>query len=332
VKLPAYLSVVVLALGCVVCGWFAWSEYNELVQLRAATLTGDTQASLRKDIWKADKEIADLKKRLAALSGGPGLASNAGSGIDHRDQGKPPSQEDMRKRYMELMKDPEFVRLQGIVSAGYLDQMFAGLYKKLNLTPDQVAQFRALAQERVTTMQDTYASAMEQGIDPKTDPKGFAQLMKATTDAIDTKIKDVIGEDGFKQTASYYRSGQQRAVASELQDSLSYTSSPLTDAQASQVADIVSKNAVKADPTSEVTVVNAMGFPMTMKGVGAEAPGGPDGGMQPATAVSDAAVNQAAGVLNEQQLAALKQIQVFQQSQRDLSAMSAQAKAKTGGN
>ena len=334
VKLPAYLSVAVLFVGCLVCGWFAWSEYNELVQLRAATLSSDTQASLRKEIWKDTKEIAALKKRLAGLSGGARLAEETGpAAAPTRDEVlQGPSQEEMRKRYLELMKDPEFVRLQGIMNAHFLDQMFAGLYRQLNLTPDQIAQFRALAQERVATMQDTYASAMEQGIDPKTDPKGFQQLMKATTDAIDTKMKDVIGEDGFKQTAAYYRSGQQRAVASELQDSLSYTSSPLTDAQASQVADIIAKNAVKPDAGSEVTVVGPMGNPITMKGVGAEAPGGPNGGMQPATAVSDAAINQAAGVLNEQQLAAFKQIQVFQQSQRDLAALTTQAKAKAGGN
>ena len=313
-----YSSLLVgfLALACLACGWYAWSEYGELVGLRAQSLSGDTRASLRKEIWHDQKEIADLKKQLAGMGPGGKLADSGGP-ADPNAPGKDGKKPDPMKQWFELMKDPEFRRLQGLVNARFMDQNFAGLYKQLNLSPENLAKFKALANERIASAQDAYGMAMEQGIDPQKDPAGFKAVMKSAMDAVDTQIKAVIGDDGWKTASTYATTMQQRAVATQLQQSLSYSSAPLTDDQANQVTALLAANPAPRDPAAVVTVVNIEGMPITMKGYQAGY-AGPYGGIQPEASVSDAALNQAAGVLSQQQVAALKQLQQVQQSQQQL--------------
>jgi predicted nucleic acid-binding Zn-ribbon protein len=60
-----YLLVI---LACTTIGGaaYAWKQYQELIQLRAAALGTDERSDLQKRLWAAEKRAKDLADQLAA--------------------------------------------------------------------------------------------------------------------------------------------------------------------------------------------------------------------------------------------------------------------------
>ena len=294
--------------------WIAWlvaRQYRDTVTLRASLLDGVDRSALRSQIWSTQKQIAVLEGQLSPEGQGRrGQGSEslpADGALD-----APPSREEMRQRYLALLRDPKFRALQDIAVRARIQQDFAALFRQLHLPEDQQRALEDRAVERVNVAQDVMLSASDQGIDPQTDPKGFAAALKAATDQEDQKIKALIGDQAFSQAVQYVASAPQRAVVSELQQSLSYTPTPLTDDQAAQLVQLLSANKASPSPVGSLPVVGRVG-PGVMGG-----PGGPGGAMASASVLSDTAVTLSASVLSGPQVEALRQVQQVQQAQQRL--------------
>jgi hypothetical protein len=345
-----YLLVI---LACTTIGGaaYAWKQYQELIQLRAAALGTDERSDLQKRLWAAEKRAKDLADQLAAArtrgdeavdentdSANPDNANRGNRG--NRGPGGPGGR---GGDIMAAMQKPEIQRLLATQQKAQLDARYASLFKSLNLTPAQLEKFKNLLVERQTSMMDVMTAAREQGINPRTDPKGFQQLLASTQGEIDASIKAAIGDDAFNKYKNFDQTAPQRGTTDQLSQRLSYSATPLTADQSAAMLKILSQTApVRTAPTGGATITSSVTV-VAEAGAGGGR-GGPGGGMNfiagigggamgsPSAPITDATINMAQGVLSGPQLEALKQLQAEQQAQQKIGEALRQTMGGNNGN
>jgi hypothetical protein len=314
-----------LAVIAVGLGVLAWVQHQELAQLRAAALSPTERSDWQKRVWAAEKQRSELATKVAAMS-----KPAAEKPADPADAPPPPPMGEPRGGFgggfAGMMDNPEVQRLIAIQQKGALDARYAGLFKALSLTPQQLDQFKNLLVEKSTSMMDVLAAARSQGINPRSDREAFQKLVTDAQTEIDASIRTTIGDAAFSQYKQYESTLPQRGVVSQLEQRLSYTPTPLTSQQSEQLVQVLA-NTTKT--SGGATSPRAL-----ISGAVNNVFGGPG---QRAT-ITDATINQAAGVLAGPQVDALRQIQQEQQSQAALAAaLRAQAEQRranpgTGGS
>jgi hypothetical protein len=353
--------ILLLALTTLGGAALAWRQYGELVELRAAAMNRSERSDLQRRLWDLEKANRDLQAQLAArrdmgdsdeaLAGNPDDAASARDrggrggerGPDSRGRG-PTSGIQQANAIRELMNKPEVQAMINLQQKAAIEARYATLFKNLNLTPDQAERMKTLLSERATTMQDVMMAAREQGISPRDNPESFRKLVADAQNDINSGIKSVIGEQGFDQLTTYEQTLPQRNLVNELQQRLSYTSTPLTATQAEQMVQILAANSAQRSPASSNTGPNTdsgrgqpgggRGGPPVdfglrggdLGGIIAGVIGGgpnPGGGMDMGRGggtvpVTSGAITQAQSVLAPPQVAALQQIQQQQQTQQQL--------------
>lgn len=335
----------------------AWRQYGELVQLRAIALNRNERADLQRRIWELEKLNRDLRDQRptgrAAEAGDPAAARDALPGGPDRGGGRgdpqgrgergPPQMNALRA----LMDKPEVQAMINLQQKAGIEARYAPLFRNLNLTAEQTEKLTALLTERGNTRQDVFAAAREQGIDPRTNPEAYRTLLADAQNQINNGIKGVIGESGFAQFQTYEQTLPQRSVVNDLQQRLSYSSTPLTPPQAEQLIQILAQNAPPRPATPpDIPTGPNLAVAVSSQGPGSDSHGGGRGpdpgamamavfggggapGMIPGMPdgpirvggpplVTDAAIAQSQSVLAPPQVAALQQLQQQQQGQQQL--------------
>lgn len=299
-----------LALTTVAVTVLSWRQYQELIGLRAAALNPKERAEWQQRLWDAEKRRAELEKQLEGNAvAGRGEAPNAtGPGETMPDSVivQNTGRGSGRARFAAMMEQPEVQRLMAMQQKAALDSRYAALFKSLALTPDQLDKLKNLLVDKSTAMADVMMAAREQGINPRQDREAFRQLVEETQADIDATIRSTLGETAFAQYQDYERTLPQRSIVDQLEQRLSYSSTPLTAEQSSQVLALLAS-------TQPATNTNA-GPEINLAGRG---PLGPFIGRGTA-AITDQALQQSAGILAAPQIEALRQLQQEQQAQRDL--------------
>jgi hypothetical protein len=306
-KSPKTIAVAVLALVSVGMSALAWKYYWKSVQLEAAA-GGDDVAALRRQLAEAEKRRRELEASASARGAArEGLATNGpaerpapGEGRGGRGRGGARGDD-----FQAMMDRPEMQRALALQQKAALDGRYGALFKSLNLSPEKLAAFKSLLAEKEATMMDTMRAAREQGIDPRNDPEGFKKLMATTQAEVDASIKTALGDDAYAQYQQYQATEPQRNVVSQLQKSLSYTSDPLTTAQAEQLVQVLAANSSQSTASAPPDGGGRGGFM-----------GGPGGGGGGGATITTAAVAQAQTVLSASQLQALQDLQTLQQAQQ----------------
>jgi len=299
-----YVSIV-LGLAVLATSSLAWTQYQELIKLRAELLDPNERADLQKRLEDSQKRVHDLQDQLTALKGRqnqPEPADSDGS-QDNRGRRGPGGW----GAWQSMSSDPKFQKLMAIQQKGMLDSHYAALFKSLNLSPQQLEQFKNLLVEKQQAMMDAVNAAREQGINPRTDPDAFNQAIAQAQAAVDAQIQSSLGDAGFAQYQQYVQTMPERNTVNQLQQALSYTSSPLTDDQASQMVNLLQQTS-PARPGNGTAGTGGGGG-----GLGAILGGG-----NQTSRVTDETVSQASGILSGSQLQALQQLQTQQQTQQQI--------------
>jgi hypothetical protein len=349
-----YLLVI---LACTTIGGaaYAWKQYQELIQLRAAALGTDERSDLQKRLWAAEKRAKDLADQLAAArtrgeeasdeNTDPLNPDNANRG--NRSNRGPGGPGGRGGDFMAAMQKPEIQRLLATQQKAQLDARYASLFRNLNLTPAQLEKFKNLLVERQTSMMDVMTAAREQGINPRTDPKGFQQLLAGTQGEIDASIKAAIGDDAFNKYKNFDQTAPQRGTTDQLSQRLSYSATPLTADQSAAMLKILSQTAPARAATPGGATMSANVTVIAEAGPGGGR-GGPGGGMNivaglgsgfgggagggASAPITDATINMAQGVLSGPQIEALKQLQAEQQAQQKIGEALRQTMGGNNGN
>ena len=325
-------------------------------------MNGDERADLQKRVWDLEKANRELQDRLAAqrdpgdLDGllAAATAGEASTATRDRD-GRGGRGGDSRGRsssgglqqaiaIRELMSKPEVQAMVSLQHKAAIEARYAPLFKNLNLPADQIEKLKSLLADRSTTMQDVMIAAREQGLNPRENPEAFKKVIADAQNQINDGIKSVIGDQGLAQLSNYEQTLPQRNVVNELQQRLSYTSTPLTAAQAEQMVQILANNTPPPQPGSPGAAGGNTRIASAPMGRGGPPAGGVvrintdgmgnsgiiggpglgtmmgtfDGGARGTAPVTSAAVAQAQTVLAPPQVTALQQIQQQQQTQQQL--------------
>ena len=308
--------IIVLVFAAAALGAFSWRQYRELIDLRAQVADGDL-ATLKKQLADARKAIKSLEDRIAAMrgrrGGSEGLAGEGSNGEaaggPNAGRGRPGGRFGM---FAELNSNPEFQRLLALQLKSRLSETYGPLFKSLNLTPDQLAQFQTLLADKQQALMDTLQAARDQGINPRTDPDGFKTLVNQATSQVDASIQQALGEAGFQQYQQYQQTLPERNTINNLTQQLSYTQTPLTDDEANAMVQLLAQNQPQRAGTGTAGTTNGGdGGPGLMALV--------NGG---GTAkITPEAVTAAQGVLSAPQMAVLQQVQAQQQAQQQMQQM-----------
>jgi hypothetical protein len=331
------------ALTTVGGGLFAWRQYRELEELRSGALGQAERGNLQKRLWALEKTNRELSDELAALragsrdpeSAGNRAAARGGGGIGNQRGGRAMDANNPRDTLVrDLLAKPEVQAVIGMQQKLQIEQRYAALFRNLNLSSEQAEKLKSLLMERQNSAQDVLTVAREQGIDPRSDRAGFQKLLADARDDVDNSIKTLLGGDGFSQLQTYENTLPQRNIVDQLQQRLSYTSAPLSVAQAEQLVGILAANTPQraSNPSPAASAAGGMpdgsagGFNVNLSrgadlgavagaflggGMGAVLEAGARGTAAPITTT---AMSQAQGVLSPPQMTALEQIQQQQQA------------------
>jgi hypothetical protein len=279
-------------------------QYRELQALRAAALTKDERADWQKRLWDTERKRAQLETQVTSLQKSEEPAVEAPN--DEKAATAPAFERRNGPRNMMAMMDrPEVQRMVALQQKASLDERYSDLFKSLSLTPEQLEKFKDLLVEKRTAIMDVLAAARGEGINPRSDREAYNKLVADAQADIDATIRSTLGEAGFAQYDNFEKTIPQRTVVNQLEQRLSYSSTPLTNQQSDlMIAILAATTTSKASPNPVPAAFNAV--------VGGNAASG--------SRITDTTINQALGVLAAPQIDALRQLQQEQQAQAALNA------------
>jgi len=267
-----------------------------------------------------DATIAKLTKAASSRgsskrSGGDSQQRSADS--KKSSSGKSQAPDDQRSQMpggsaiRNLMQSPKAAPLLASQQRAMIENRYAPLFKALNLTPEQLSKFKDLLVEKQNAARDVMTVAREQGMDMRNanDRAEIQQLIQQSQADVDNSIAAAIGSDKLAQYQNYDQTAPQRAVVSQVEQRLSYTSEPLSAAQSNQLVALLAQNTPPPDNSGGNRV-----FAFSM------------GGMGPMTItqgvpITNQVLESAQTFLSPGQVDALRQMQAEQADQQQLQKM-----------
>ena len=191
------------------------------------------------------RHAAEVRREPAPVALPPEMpsASPSAAVLPRANPGKAASPANPFDAVVRMLSDPRLQKMTALATKIRLDGQFGDLFKSLNLSPDQLNQFKNLLVEKQMVAFDSITVARDQGIDPRSDPKSFFQAVAAGQKTVDDQITTLLGADGDAQFQQYEKSIPARNTSSLLKQSLSYTSTPLTDDQSNSLVQILTQYA-----------------------------------------------------------------------------------------
>jgi hypothetical protein len=256
VTTPKNLLIAFLLLLTVATGIFAWQQYQRTHTTIVANASDNDE--LLKKLSAAQRHIADLEARLAALQAAapsadspPPSESTEAANAERRQADRPGPENNRRAEMAALLNDPEVMKLMAAQQKGQLDGRYASLFKQLNLSPAQLDTLKNLLLEKQNAQRDVMMAARDSGMNPRENRDELRKLVEQSNAETDAEILSVLGQEKFNQYKTYETTGTQRALVEQIGRSLSYSSTPLTDAQSQALVQIFAQNA--APKTSDGT-------------------------------------------------------------------------------
>lgn len=305
--------ILALALTTMAGAVLAWSQYLELIKLRAGGLDDSARADLQKRLWDLEKRNNELLAENANLR----ARKTAGAADDARPDGTADPQEargpgrfNRRNGFNNisaLLDNPEFNKLWTQEQKDRVKLAYAGLFKHLNLTPDQADKLDSLLVERQMSAMDVLSAARTEGV---TGRDQIGALLQQASSQIDSQIQSLLGPDGYAQYTNYQQTAPQRNQVNELQTRLAAAGVPqLQDFQTDQLTQVLAQNSQPGGGGQRGGgSFGAMGGIM----------GGIFGTTVTGPTITPAAVTQAGSVLTADQLQALQQMQQEQAAQQQI--------------
>jgi hypothetical protein len=299
---PQNYALFILALSSAGLGWYCYQQNLEIVRLRAAGMSSVERSTWQKKVWALEKS-----------QGGGSDASSTAKTDDQNEEGTGRADRirgDRRGPNMAamtaLMNSPEFIKLLSTQQKGLIESRYAALFKKLNLTPAELDKFKSLIMDRQNAVNDVMTAAREQGLNGRNSRDQVRNLIEAAQAEVDASMRTLLGDQRYDQYQNYEATSSQRNTVSQLSSRLSYSQTPLTEAQTDQLVGLLS---------SDTSAVFPEGF------------GGPGGGRgmlgggmggESSALITATTLQQAQGILSQPQLAVLQSLYEEQQAQQQI--------------
>jgi hypothetical protein len=275
-SLSRHLPTLVASLVAIGALGLAWTQYRAVRDMRSLGLTPEDKVRLEKAVSDAQKRTKEVETKLTAAIEAEKAAAAAADEPARQPGNR--AMGDFASSLISRLDNPEIRRLRDIQMLAMINRRNAEFYRQAKLTPDQIKGLQQLLLDRQNAGTDVLIAATQQGINPMQNPGELSQLVKDAQAELDAKIQALLGPDAYGQYQNFQQTQVQRNVVNQLQQDLNYTETPLTDAQRSQMLQVMAQS-------------------------------NPKGGGR----VNDATLNLAQGILSQPQVQALQNIQKLQQ-------------------
>ena len=145
---------------------------------------------------------------------------------------------------MDMMNDPELHKIleeqQKITAGPTIEKEYADLFRQLNLPPEQSAAFKDLMIKKAMVGTDVGLAMMDDSLDP-TKRGDLTNQIQAQTDAVDTEIKQLLGESNYQAYQNFEKTMTDRATVGEFNDQFVGSSAALTPEQQNQMVQALSE-------------------------------------------------------------------------------------------
>ena len=198
------------------------------------------------------------------------------------------------------LQDPEF-RMDLIErNMGRIDQRFAAFFKTLDLSSEEIDLLKTLMAEREVTRAE---GQMRMIAAEEEDREAIREETRLQRELLVEDIKDLLGEEEASRLVEYTQSLPFRSEVAELAQSLSYTDSPLSEAQSESIVSAYTNISKNFEYTHDLTGRNRF----QASEYGQEAV---DTYLQEREVFDSMVLEQAARTLNDSQLTSLAEKQI----------------------
>jgi hypothetical protein len=308
------LLTIAFGLTAAGCAVLAYQQYvlRQTAQDNVAALEKERTA-LRARVAQLEKNRSERPRWATATSSNSGdlpvpAGGNGDPGAPQPVRGDGPGGFGRMRAMMESPQAQQFMAMQ---QKAALDGRYGALFRKLNLSPSDLEKLKNLLVERQTAALDVMTAARNQGVDLRSSSQEISQLVREAQAEVDQSIRSTIGDTGYQAYQDYERTLPARGAVNQLEQRLSYTSTPLRADQSDQLAQIIADTS----PSRANGGRAANGFFVAAEGAAAVAGAAFFSG---GATITDDAVTRAQGVLTSDQLAAFKQLQAEQQARAQL--------------
>ena len=137
-----------------------------------------------------------------------------------------------------MFKDPKMKEMiksqQKLVMGPMIEKSYAGLFKQLNLTPEQATGLKDLLQGKMLVAADLGMSLLDGSLDAAKRAE-LGKQMKVDSDDYDAQIKQSLGDENFKAFENYEKMMPDRMAVGQFNDQLTGAASPMSAEQQQQL-------------------------------------------------------------------------------------------------
>jgi RNA polymerase sigma factor (sigma-70 family) len=229
-------SKIIAATGLALVFAIGFTVHEVRAARAAESLLAESQrnlTSLEGQVSRSQQRAAEAEGKLAGLRQAAAEDRAATEAEAPKAAKAKPDPVGTGKKFVEI--HPETTTLITSHAAHRVTLLYGELLRRLNLTPAQIEQFRALALQREAGVR--WFTATQQ-------PYAEVNVGDLTRQQIDAQIKELLGPAGFAQYEEYSRNllGQTRRLAEQIARSDYFTATPLTPGQGDRLTEIVAQN------------------------------------------------------------------------------------------
>jgi RNA polymerase sigma factor (sigma-70 family) len=208
-------------------------------------------AEIEKNLRTAEALAASLQKSADEAAAAKKSAQQTNQTATAKASANPAGDAQMQL----LMTNQEYRDLNIRLSRTSLRFTYGPLYRKLGLTPQQIADFEAAKTDQQQTSMDTIAAAQAQGI--SVNDSRLSPLIEPSFKAIEDKLRVALGDSGVEQYKAYQKMIMARTSVDSLASALYYTETPLTADQADQLTQSIASNTGKSSAPDTTGIVRS---------------------------------------------------------------------------
>ena len=297
---PARVILPILGLLLLAEAGLIYIEWTQLKSLRAlAERAGVVSGQVR----AADLRVEHLRQAIAIAEGQAKSKAAAAASRKTAQEARAAAQNVNARRvaqaFLESLDHQEFQSALNQLDRAYNERTAGAFLRSLGLNPEQVNHMLDLMGKMMIAMMDANQAATASGLDQRS----RLALIVDTQKDIAAEIQGYLGDANFAAYQQFNSQYNVRSIASGLQNSLGYSSTPLSEAQAQQLVSALYQTepaSLKAADTVGVGALYALSSP------------------PPIAAVTPAELSAAETILSAPQMAALRSIYAGQQAMRAL--------------
>jgi len=237
---PRLATIAILGLSTITAAGFAFIQYQRAEDLSSLLAMARESPPPVAERTKSAPLSVIVSERDEAAKITAEVEEPEPPAEQERPEHRQSSRGDMTARFEKLMADPEFATAFQAQQRARLDGRYAELFAKLNLPAETLTQLQDLITEKQNSARDVYSAAQAEGLG-RENREELREIMQMTQNEINREIEALIGETGIATMHDYEQTAAQRNLVGQLETRLSYGASPLNDAQASAMVNILSQ-------------------------------------------------------------------------------------------